>query len=50
MGIGLLIKFYNTRASFVVMSILLFVGVGLGIRVATRMRTLPLTSDQIEAS
>lgn len=50
MGIGLLIKFYNTRASIVIMSNLLFAGVGLGVRVATRMRTLPLANDQIEAS
>lgn len=46
LGVGVLIKFYNTRASFVIMSILLFVGAGLGVRMAIRMRTLPLANGQ----
>lgn len=48
LGTGLLIKFYNTRASFIIMSVLLFAGVGLGVRLAIRMRAL--TNDQIEAT
>lgn len=49
LGMGGLVKFYNTRASFVILSVLLFAGAGLGVRVAMRMRTLPLANDQIES-
>ncbi len=38
LGIGLLIKIYHIRASFLIISFLLFAGVGLGVRVAARMR------------